>query len=194
MIVFVNNSLWVSLLSVTLTLFAGLPTGAAGQEAGWEVYRDSAAGFEISYPSTWNAVVARQRSSPGVTWEPEVLVEGELRKVTFNEIEEDFWPGRYQVRVLENPTGLDLEEVYSQFDLTDLWAEGSGDTVVAGLEAKTWIRWQYDSLGREYLLALPDRVFHLLHDEHNGNDPNFDVHHDMYVEMTESFKVLAGEQ
>lgn len=165
----------------------------SAQEIEWEVYQNSEADFEISYPADWRVHEATERSGPGTAWEPEILAEGELHKTTFFEGDEASWPGQYQVRVLANPESLALEVVYSAFDLSDLWDGSVADTILAGLPAKTWIRWKFDSMGREFLLVREDRVFHLLFDERSPNDPDVDRHHGIYSRMTQAFAVLSTQ-
>jgi hypothetical protein len=182
-------------LVLAILMYCGAGLGSRyAQEVDWERYRGHEAGFGISYPATWRVIVAVERDGRGTSWEPEVLGAGELHKVTFLEDDEDYWPGRYQVRVLDNPGNLYLEEVYSEFDLSDLWDGSAADTVIADLPAKTWVRWQYDSLGREYLVVQGNRIFHLLFDENNGNDPHFSTHHDIYIEMTASLTVSSIQE
>lgn len=180
-----------SLVSVIAAVTAG-QIRLDAQQVEWNVHRDQAAGFEIPYPGAWRVIVAKPRSGPGAAWEPEVLLDGELHKTVFYESGESVWPGQYTVRVLENPDSIDLEAAYSQFDLSDLWDSSAADTALAGHPAKTWIRWSFDSLVREYLLVRPDRMFHILFDEENGNDPNFAGHRDVFVKMTAGFRLLPG--
>jgi hypothetical protein len=178
-----------------LTAFlAGINGGLMAQEPVLKEYRNPAAGFQILYPPAWRVIEAAERTRPGSGWAVEILAEGELYKITFYEEGNTFWPGQYQVRVLANPEGLDLETAYEQFDRTDLWDRSEADTILAGLSAKTLVRWNYDSLGREYLLVLPERMFHILHDEKNSNDPEFAAHHRIFTHMTKGFRLLSAEK
>jgi hypothetical protein len=174
-----------------LSGFLALPIDFGGrlsaQEIEWKIYRNPEADFEIPYPADWQVHEAKERSGPGTRWEPEILAEGELHKTTFFEGGEAPWPGQYQIRVLANPKSLALEAVYSDFNLSDLWDGSEADTTLAGLPAKTWVRWKYDSMGREFLLVRADRVFQLLFDERSPNDPDVDRHRGIYSRMTQAF-------
>ena len=178
-----------------LTAFlAGLHRSLRAQEPVLKEYKNPAAGFQILYPPAWRVIEAAERTRPGSGWAVEILAEGEKHKITFYEEGNTFWPGQYQVRVLSNAEGLDLKTAYEQFDRTDLWDRSEADTILAGLPAKTLVRWNYDSLGREYLLVLPERIFHVLHDEKNSNDPEFAAHHRIFTRMTESFQILPDRE
>ncbi len=182
-------------LSLPVSALAAVSGGQIhlnAQQVAWGVHHDQAAGFEIPYPGAWRVIVAKPRSGPGTAWELEILLEGELHKTVFYEGDDSFWPGQYTVRVLENPDSLDLEAAYARFDLSDLWDHSAADTILAGHPVKTWVRWNYDSLRREYLLVRPDRMFHLLFDEQNGNDPDFAEHHDIFMKMTARFRLVPG--
>jgi hypothetical protein len=48
-------------------------------------------------------------------------------------------------------------------------------------------------MGREYLLVMPDKVFHLLFDERSPNDPDVDRHRSIYSWMTQGFAVLSTQ-
>jgi hypothetical protein len=179
-------------LVTALAAASGGHVQVSAQQVEWNVHRDQAAGFEIPYPDAWRVIVAKPRSGPGTAWEPEILLEGELHKTVFYESDNSFWPGQYTVRVLENPDSLSLETAYAQFDLSDLWDSSAADTILAGHPVKTWVRWNYDSLGREYLLVRPNQMFHILFDEENGNDPDFVEHHDIFLKMTAGFRLVPG--
>ncbi len=158
--------------------------------ADWKVYRNDRAGIEISYPVDWSAVVAVEPKASDVALGTAVLEEGEIHRVVFIEGSEAFWPGRYEIRVLANPDTLDLDAYYSQFDLSDLWNGTASDSIVAGQEAKTWVRWTHESLVREYLLVVSQGAVHVLHDAHNSNDPAFREHEDVYHRITSTLRIL----
>lgn len=184
-----------TLISVVLAAALWATFGSASSDvdssdADWKVYRNDGAGIEVSYPVDWSAVVAVEPKEGDVARSPAVLEEGELHRVAFIEGAEAFWPGRYEVRILANPDTLDLDAYYSQFDLSDLWNGTASDSILAGQEAKTWVRWTHESLVREYLLVTPQRVVHLLHDEHNSNDPAFRDHEDIYHRITSTVRIL----
>jgi hypothetical protein len=124
--------------------------------------------------------------------EAEILSEEETYKVTFVEPENQIWPGRYEVRLLSNPSEEDLDAVLSRFDLSDLWENQPSDTVLAGLPAKTWVRWGADALTREFLSVLPRGIVHIRFDESTPNDPALADHKKIYGEMTKSFSLTIG--
>ncbi len=190
---FVQVSKRLSPLISAVATVGGGQIDLNAQQVEWKVHSDQVAGFEIPYPGAWRVIVAKPRSGPGTAWELEILLDGELHKTVFYENDNSFWPGQYTVRVLENPDSLDLGAVYSQFDLSDLWDSSAADTTLAGQPVKTWVRWNYDSLGREYLLVRPDRMFHILFDEENGNDPDFVEHYDIFVKMTAGFRLIPRD-
>ncbi len=184
-----------TVIPVVLAVGLGAAIGSASSDvdspgADWKVHRNDAAGIEVSYPVDWSAVVAVDPKTSDVARSPAVLGEGELHRVVFIEGSEAFWPGRYEIRVLANPDTLDLDAYYSQFDLSDLWNGTASDSTLAGREAKTWVRWTHESLEREYLLVISQGAVHLLHDEHNSNDPAFGEHKDVYQRITSTLRIL----
>jgi hypothetical protein len=155
----------------------------------WERFHDDRAGLEIAYPAHWRLEVAQARRDSSVAREHTVLLSGELHKFTFVEPDTAFWPGYYQIRVLANPDTLDLGAFFAKFDRSDLWNGSLEDTLLAGAEAKTWIRWGYDALLREHLLVSGVRVVHVVYEEHNSNDPAHTVHLEIYQQMTGTLRV-----
>ncbi|NNM07502.1 MAG: hypothetical protein HKO65_20595 [Gemmatimonadetes bacterium] len=145
-------------------------------------------GFQVSHPVHWRVVIASKGHRSG-GWEAEILSDEEIYKVTFLEPETQTWPGRYEVRLLANPSGQDLDAVISRFDLSDLWEDQPTDTVLAGQPAKTWVRWRADSLTREFLLVLPRGIAHLRFAESTPNDPALLEHKKIYAAMTESLSI-----
>ncbi len=183
------------MIPVVLAAALGAAVGSAGSDvdspgADWKAYRSDGAGIEAWYPVDWSVVVAVDPKASDVARSPAVLQEGELHRVVFIEASEAFWPGRYEIRVLANPDTLDLDGYYSQFDLSDLWNGTASDSILAGQEAKTWVRWTHESLVREYLLVASQGAVHLLHDEHNSNDPAFREHEDVYHRITSTLRIL----
>ena len=185
-----------TLVPVVLAVALWATVGLAGSDvdspgAKWKVHRSDDAGIEVSYPVDWSAVVAVDAKAGDVTRSSAVLEEGELHRVVFIEGAEAFWPGRYEIRVLANPDTLDLDGYYLQFDLSDLWNGTASDSTLAGHEAKTWVRWTHESLERQYLLVTSRGAVHLLHDEHNSNDPAFREHEEIYHGITSTLRILA---
>ncbi len=162
------------------------------QDPEWAVYKSPDESYEISYPAGWRVIVGVARDSSASAWEPMVLGEDELGKVTFYEAADSFWPGQYQLRLLANPAGLDLDQAYAEFDLSDLWLGSAADTVVGGVRAKTWVRWSFDSLRRGFLVALPEGLLHIRFDDMNSNDPAFGAHREIYAAMTESLMMAQA--
>jgi hypothetical protein len=154
----------------------------------WARFHDDGADLEIAYPAHWEVVVAEARRDSTLFREHTVLLEGELHKFTFVEPDTAFWPGYYQIIVLANPHNLDLGAFFDQLDLSDLWEESVRDTVVADQAARTWIRWGYDALYREYLLMTRAGAVQLLYEEHSSNDPDHAIHLAIYERMTGTLK------
>lgn len=171
---------------------AGADTLDDRDETDWIWYEHEGAGIGLSHPASWNVTVAREREGTASFWAPTVLREGELHKLTFREEDDVFCPGQYEIRVLSNPQSLGLDALLEQFDLSDLWGGSLTDTALAGRPAKSWVRWSYDSLTREFLAVIDDGVVHLRYDQHNPNDPDFHDHKDVYARMTSSLRVHPG--
>ena len=164
------------------------PAPLAPPSLAWKTHQSEEWGFQVSHPASWMVEVAGDDRRGGGL-EAELLSEEEVYKVTFIEPENQIWPGRYEVRLLGNPSEEDLDTVLSRFDLSDLWENQPSDTVLAGLPAKTWVRWRADSLTREFLSVLPRGIVHLRFDESTPNDPALADHKKIYGEMTKSFSL-----
>lgn len=163
-------------------------------QAAWMVHRNSDAHIEISHPADWEVIVAEERLTSRTAWSRLVLEKGELFKVTFRQRGEVPWPGQYEIRLLANPDNLGLEAFWSSFDLSDLWDGSAADSAVGGRPSKTWVRWMHDSLAREHLLIMHQGAVHIRYDEHNSNDPAFQDHQQIYVQMTSTFRVLPTQE
>jgi hypothetical protein len=159
-------------------------TPAEREPARWRDFSDPEADISACYPDGWTVLVAEPRPDSLAAWSSAILEPGEVYKVTFLQGDDAFWPGKYELRILANPDSLDLDGFYSQIDLTDLWDDTAGDTAIAGRAAKTWVRWNYDSLLREYLFMNSVGAVHVRHDESNGNDRDFAAHSAIYSHMT----------
>jgi hypothetical protein len=177
-------------LALAGALLVGAGESGPPEDGKWSVYEHELAGIRVRRPTSWATIVAEERNEPSASWEPEILLEGELHKITFREGEGAFFPGQYQVRVVSNPDSLPLDAFLAHFDLSDLWNDTLGDTVIVGVPAKTWVRWSYDSLTREFLMMTRGGAVHILYDEHNPNDPDFAEHQRIYAEMTSTLRVL----
>jgi hypothetical protein len=175
-------------LGLSVLTLALCPAPLAPQSSQWETHRSEEWGFQVSYLANWMVVIASDDRRGGGL-EAEILSEKEVYKVTFIEPANQIWPGRYEVRLLENPAEEDLDTVLSRFDLSDLWENQPSDTVLAGLPAKTWVRWRADSLTREFLSILPRGIVHLRFDESTPNDPALADHRKIYAEMTKSLSL-----
>ena len=180
--------------TIVLVLLGAAVNDCCSQDVEWQLYKNAVAGIQIFYPESWSVIIARERDEPLAVWSAEILEQGELHKITFLQEAIVLCPGQYEIRVLANPENLDLETFYAQFDLSDLFDESQADSTIGDLPAKTWVRWNYDSLIREYLLVIPEGVIHILYDEQNPNDPDFQNHREIYTEMTSSFRVLIAEE
>jgi hypothetical protein len=174
---------WLSLLLSAAPLLA--------QPSGWTTFRSPDGGFQVRYPESWQVVVARPADGRGGL-EQNVLMSGELYKVTFIQQDQSTWPGSFQITLLANPRKADLEQVLAEFDLSDLWEDDPGDAMLAGLSAKTWIRWGYDHLQREIIAVAPRGVLHVSYEVSNPNDPDMADHKRIYDRMAQSFAEFPG--
>jgi hypothetical protein len=180
----------VLVVAIEFIAVAGWATGAEPET--WRLYQSAEADIRLIYPESWSIVVAATRADSLAAWSATVLERTELHKITFVESGEVPWPGEYQIRVLANPGGLNLDAFYAGFDLSDLWDESESDTTIGSQPAKTWVRWAYDSLKREYLLVNSVGIVHVLYDAHNSNDPDFAEHESVYTEMTSSLQPVKA--
>jgi len=120
----------------------------------------------------------------------EVLLPGEHTKVTFYDPDDSISPGRYQIVVLNTVGKADLTAVIADLDLGDLWGGTPADTVLAARPAKTWVRWEADSLVRETLALVPGGAILVRVDESAPNDPRFGEHRNTYRSMSIGLKLL----
>jgi hypothetical protein len=164
---------------------------AAAQETDWATYRDTDAGYAIAVPPGWSireALPATGQS--GVVQEHDVLLEGELHKVTLHEGGEPFWPGWFQVRVYDDADPAARDAWLEAWTAVDVWEGGVRDTLVAGETAWALTRWTYDHMEAELAAIHAGRVYLLSFENHNGNDPDFSGHLALYERIASSFRFL----
>jgi hypothetical protein len=154
----------------------------------WTTWRDSIGQFQIGYPRRWHLIQARPRRDQRSYRAGEILIAGEVAKVTIREPEGPLWPGEFTVRVLPNPNRLSLDEWFTDFNLSDLWEHQPSDTTLGTYRARTLVRWMYDQTQREYVLVVDDRVYHVFFAEHNSNDPDFPRHQAIYQQILQRFR------
>jgi len=175
---------------VGLLLIPWVATYAHAQD-GNRVYRNEEAGYSITAPAGWSADVASPRSAgQGVMREDEVLLEGELHKLTLREGGQAIWPGQFQVRVYDSADAASHDRWVAEWTAGDVWESGVRDTTVAGAPAARLARWNYDHLGTEIAVFRPGRIYLLMFDEQNGNDPDFERHQSEYRRIVASFRLL----
>lgn len=173
-------------------LLALLPAAACAPDGGgsWAEYRSERFGYTIEYPGDWTVIEARPWERE-MTSQSEFLEAGELGKVTFLEPQGDVWPGQFELRVLPNPDGQSLEEWLDGFRLANLSFANMVDTTLAGLPAKRWTRFAYDLIHGEYVAVAGDRAYYVSYDASRDENPDFEVHQDIYGRMVESFSLTG---
>ena len=150
-------------------------TAAAGETPDWKTYRNDSYGYELKYAAGWQLVEAKPRVNNLATWAGNILLEGELQKVTLVELGSRMWLGEFQVRVLSNPNRWSLEEWAKHYDVTDVGGDSSieevKDTNLGGKPAKEFAIFMFDHQGIEVAALHRGLVYHLSFAGDNPNDP-----------------------
>jgi hypothetical protein len=182
--------IWLPAISV-LFLLAPLSAPSAGGEGNWQTYRNEKQGYHILYPGGWEAREVKPRVGNRAGWEGNILLGGEIQKVTFLEQTARMWNGEFRVRVVENPKGLGLDEWIEKNTPRDIEGgsliQGTSKTVLDGQPASRLSIFGFD---REVInvVALRDgRVFELSYTGENPNDPDLKAHNAVYEKMLSSF-------
>ena len=156
------------------------------------LYKNEQFQYEFEYPTNWEVTEAKPRIGNKVEWAGDILLEGELQKVTFTEEEKKDWPGEFQIRVMEN----------SNNDTVETWIEnnkpkaagganllrGTVDTVLDNSEAKRLSIFGFDREITELVALKNGYIYKLIFDGENPNDPDREKHQKIYEKMVSSFK------
>jgi hypothetical protein len=158
----------------------------------WRLYRNTAFGYELLYPSGWEVIEARPRISSKSTWAGFILQEGEVQKVTFRERNYYMWPGEFEIRVMRNDGKSDLNAWIATYDVkaiddSSLITE-SADTALGSRSAKQLKIFMFDHQGIEIIAVNGDFVYLLGFSGENPNDPNQQKHSNICDHMVASFR------
>jgi hypothetical protein len=167
---------------------------AVNQMTGWKTYRNKKYGYEIKYPEVWEIVEAQPRVGIKATWAGNVLLEGELQKVTFLEKESIDWPGEFQIRVLSNPDQLNLEEWVSKHEPQDVTGgsliQEMSDTTLDGRPAKRLSIFGFDHEGLDIVSPYNGYIYYLSFTGSNPNDAEAERHQQVYDQMLRTFRFI----
>ena len=175
---------------------AGAHAAAAPEgKTQWTTYKNERCGYEIKYPSGWQAIEAVPKTGTGTFIAHEVLWEEELQKVTFLEKEYSMWPGEFQVRVLANPGSYSIEEWVKHHPIEDV----SGGNLIqeqtdATLDGKAALRLSIFGFDHEQLALIAagneKEILDLSFAGRNPNDPDVERHTELYKEMVAGFRFI----
>lgn len=175
-------------------MLGGRAAAQTAQPLTWASYRNGAFQYQVDYPSLWQVVEAKPRTDNKAAWAGDVLLEGELQKVTFLERPHGIWQGEFQVRVLANPDQWDLKRWVERDELKDITGgsliEEVRDTTLDGKPAKRLGIFMFDHQGIEIIALHKGRVFILSFAGGNPNDPEIKSHQEIYRRMVSAFKFL----
>ncbi len=104
--------------------------------ANWKTYTNTSNGYELSYPTGWDAIEVTSPTDLNNRQKGEILGKGELQKVNFfNE-----QVGSCIIAVLQNPQNYDLEHWGENYRVEDAsggnLAKGIGNASIGGIAAK----------------------------------------------------------
>lgn len=164
------------------------------QMTAWKTYRNKEYGYEIKYPESWEVIEAQPRVGTKATWAGNVLLEGELQKVTFLEKEYIDWPGEFQIRVLSNPDQLSLEEWIGKHEPQDVTGgsliQEMSDTTLDGNPAQRLSIFGFDHEGIDIVSLYNGYIYYLSFTGSNPNDAEAERHQQIYTRMLSTFRFI----
>lgn len=158
----------------------------------WATYTNIEFGYEISYPTNWEVIEAAPDTNNQADWTGNILLDGQIQKVTFLEKDSQLWQGQFQVCVIENYDSISLHEWVTKNEPTDVFDESlvleTLDTTISGIPAIFQSNFGFDHTAYDFT-ALHNNLIYSISFE--GGSPNNDKeaeHKEIYNRMLASFR------
>jgi len=182
---------YLSLLRI-ITVAAIAAVSLHGQDVNWEKYSNKEYGYSIKYPAGWKITEAEPRRDNKAAYGGEILLPGELQKISFSDTSDRYWPAQMQIRIIEIPQGKTYDLWVKEYEYSDSTAfnpvQEVTDTVVSGRPAKKATLFNFDHTGQELILKHKHGVMLISYEGQNPNDKRNDWHREIFGKMIENFK------
>ena len=163
-----------------------------GQDVKWEKYSNRQFGYSIKYPVGWKITEAKPRKDNKAAYGGEILLPGELQKISFADTSDRYWQAQMQIRIIEIPQGKTYDlwvKEYEYSDSTDFNpVQEVKDTVVSGRPAKKATLFNFDHTGQELILQNKHGVMLISYEGQNPNDKRNEWHREIFGKMIGNFK------
>lgn len=160
----------------------------------WEIYKNKKYGYEVKYPKDWKVIEARPRVRYKAEEAMNILLEGQLQKVTFLEKEHGGCGGDFQVVVISNLDKLSLEQWIRKNEPTDISGGslimGISDTTVDGKPAKKLSIFGFDHEGIEIVFLHRGIIYSIGFTGDAPCDPEAERHQQIYQQMLSTFMFI----
>jgi hypothetical protein len=183
-----DNSVRSILLLVIIGCLCGACATTIHEQQDWKTFTSGAGKYQIIYPADWDARVAVPPAGIGPFYEPDILLDDEIQKVTFLEKQYDVWQGEFQVKVMANPKDLTLQQWADEFEVEDVMEKS--ETKLSGYPALKYSLFGYDHTIIEILSVYDGKLYCLSFAGANPNDPDIERHRRIYSRMLAGFSFL----
>ena len=90
-----------------------------GQDVKWQKYSNKEYGYYIKYPSDWKVTVAGPRKDDKAAYGGDILLTGELHKVSFTDTSDGYWQAALSLRVIQLPKGRTFAQWLNEYQTSD---------------------------------------------------------------------------
>lgn len=169
-----------------------ISSSSSGQDVKWQKYSSKEFGYTIKYPTGWKITEAKPRKDNKAAYGGEILLPGELQKVSFADTSDRYWQAQLQIRIIEIHKGKTFDQWVKEYEYSDTTdfnpVEQVKDTVVSGRPAKKATLFNFDHTGQELILKNKHGVMLISYEGQNPNDKRNEWHRGIFRKMIESFK------
>ena len=173
---------------------------SSAETANWKTYTNKEYEYSVQYPSNWKVVEAKPRIGNKPEWAGDILIqeENEVQKVTFFEQNYETYPGKFEIRVLSNPSNLTLEQWSRNYDKIYKLLTLVGETTLGNQTAKQFSIFSYEVPGNSAIASINNQNIYYISfaDWDKYNDPNIAVqigtenHPKIYDQILSTFRFL----
>ncbi len=163
-----------------------------GQDGRWQKYSNKEFGYTIKYLAGWKITEAKPRKDNKAAYGGEILLPGELQKISFSDTSDRYWQATLAIRVLELPKGKTFAQWMKEYEASDTTdfnpVEQVIDTIVSGRPAKKATLFNFDHTGQELILKHKNGVMLFSYEGQNPNDRRNEWHMEIFRKMIKSYE------
>lgn len=159
-----------------------------------KTYVNTEYGYEVSYPANWEIIEAAPDTNNKTDWEGDILLEGQLQKVTFLETGYSLWRGHFHIIAHANDDSLNLDEWLNENVPTDVFDESlvleTHDTTLGGMPAKLQLIFGFDHTSLNFTTLHHGRIYSISFEGESPSNDREAEHREIYKQMLSSFRFI----